>query len=501
MFNSEIIVPIIENIKNHGNNHAFCINNCFYSYKQFGEAICKVRSAIKKQYTEKNSNVGLVINDDIETYASILALWLEGLAYVPLHPNWPIERCKDIINQVGIKLILDSSITTRYKENDLCVINTTKLDNIQIDYCVNKEISNDINAYILFTSGSTGRPKGVQISRANIASFIRSFWETGISLKQEERCLQCFDLTFDVSVQCFLASLIKGACCYTIPLDKIKYIYASYLIEEHKLSFCVMPPSMIRYLRPYYREINLTSIQTCILTAEACTIDLIDELFQNAKNAEIYNFYGPTETTIYCTYYKLSRGGHNKTLNGIISIGQPMKNVVAIIIDEHGQEVENGEKGELCIAGRQVTCGYINNLNKNNDSFFIKKYMGSKLRFYHTGDLCFMDKDGDIMYSGRLDHQAKIQGFRVEMSEIEFHARQFVQKNTIAIAIENKLGITEIALFIENSKEIETKPLIDYLRTKLPNYMIPSHYYFIQTFPLNDNGKIDKCLLKSKISI
>ena len=497
-FYNSVLSAVLHSIEQHASNNAFCINEEFFSYEQFGNCIKKVRDALRKAKHEKKE-IGLVINDDLETYASIFALWLEGEAYVPLHPNWPLERCVEICKQVEIDLILDSSTSTRYE--NIPVVCTSHLD------CVETEdglapivgIPEDALTYILFTSGSTGSPKGVQITRQNVGSFMDSFWDTGIVITSEDRCLQCFDLSFDVSVQGFLVPLTKGACCYTVPHGQIKYVYASGLIEDHQLTFRAMAPSMLRYLKPYFEEIDAHSMKTCIVTAEACPLELMEEWHQCATNTDIYNFYGPTECTIYCTYCKIDLDGNNKTLNGIVSIGKPLSNCIGIILDEEGKECPIGEKGELCIAGGQVSKGYWKNEEKNATSFFYKEYRGQNLRFYHTGDLCYKDKDGDIMYSGRLDHQAKIQGFRVEMGEIEYHARKFLNgTNVVCMAFENKEKLTEIAMFLEK-EEFDTSELIAYMRTKMPPYMIPSRLFYVPVFPLNSNDKTDKVKLKSMI--
>lgn len=497
-FYSEVLTPFLLSIEKYESRNAFCINGFYYTYGEFGRCISRVKNALTHRLFQ-NQMVGLVINDDIETYASIFALWLEGCCYVPLHPNWPIERCLDICEQVGLDLILDSSEKSRYEDAKL--ISTSSLF-YEADCLTPKEdISDDELAYILFTSGSTGTPKGVTLSRGNVAAFMDSFWKTGIQINEEDRCLQAFDLTFDVSVQSYLVPLTKGACCYTIPYGQIKYVYACNLIDEQKITFGAMAPSMLRYLKPYFNEFDSTSLKTCILTAEACPLELMDEWYKYATNVELYDFYGPTEATIYCTYYKLTRGGQNKSLNGIISIGKPLANVIGLIFDEKGNELPAGEKGELCVAGDQVTSGYFNNPEKNEESFFMKIIDGKQVRFYHTGDLCYKDKDGDIMYSGRLDHQAKIQGFRVEMGEIEYHARDFLKgPNVVCLAYDNKESLTEIAMFIEMIEQ-DTKGLLDYMKTKMPSYMIPTKIYFVPVFPLNSNDKIDKKQLKSLIQL
>lgn len=492
-FAENILQPISVAIETCAERYAFCIAEKFYTYHQLAGYVSKIRLAIKEQKFQ-HREVGLVVNDDIETYASIWALWLEGLCYVPLHPGWPIERCIDIIDQVQIDLILDSSaVESRYVGKGKYDIVQTKTLHYTEDYLTPKEnVDDDELAYILFTSGSTGKPKGVQLTRGNVAAFIDSFWKTGIKITAEDRCLQCFDLTFDVSVQGYLVPLLKGACCYTVPHGQVKYMYVSGLIEDHQLTFGAMAPSMLRYLKPYFAELDATSLRYCILTAEACPVDLMEDWYKCATNTEIYDFYGPTEATIYCTYYKLTKGGRNKSLNGIISVGQPFANVTVKILDESGNELPRGEKGELCVAGPQVTKGYWENPEKNESSFFMK----DGVRYYHTGDLCYQDADGDIMYSGRLDHQAKIQGFRVELGEIEYHAREYLNKiNVVCIAFDNDQHLTEIGMFIE-SEEFDTAALLEYMSTKMPHYMIPQRIIFVPVFPLNGNDKIDKNKLK-----
>ena len=165
---------------------------------------------------------------------------------MPLHPNWPLERCLDICEQVELDLILDSSPESQYG-GGTSVLKTHELEYSE-DFLEPKlGVSDEELAYILFTSGSTGKPKGVMMMRKNVAAFMDSFWKSGIEINEEDRCLQAFDLSFDVSVQSYLVALTKGACVYTIPHGQVKYIYASGLIEDHKLTFGAMAPSMLRY--------------------------------------------------------------------------------------------------------------------------------------------------------------------------------------------------------------------------------------------------------------
>lgn len=492
-FRTIVLSQIVLSFYSDGTKNAFFINGKYFSYFQFAQRISAIREKIHELQSDEQV-FALAIHDDIDTYASIFALWMEGKAYVPLHPNQPLERNLNIIEQVGLRNVLDSADTSVFANHSLNVMHTCQYVYIS-DYLDNwVETSDEALAYILFTSGSTGVPKGVQITRSNVAAFMDSFWKTGINITEEDRCLQVFDLTFDVSVQSYLVALMRGACVYTVPYGQVKYLYVASLIQEHKITFGSMAPSMLTYLRPYFDEFDATSMRTTILTAEACPVDLMEDWYKCAKNTDIYDFYGPTEATIYCTYYKLTRGGNNLSLNGIISIGKPLANVQAIIIRENGMLVEGQEKGELCIAGEQITPGYWNNPEKNESSFFIR----DGVRYYHTGDLCYWESSGDIMYSGRIDQQAKIQGYRVELGEIEHYAREFYNKEyrVVAIAFDNAQKLTEIALFIESTDQ-ETQELLAYLRSKMPHYMIPSRIIFEPNFPLNKSEKIDRNKLKS----
>ena len=494
-FIETVLDPIRYCLKNNAANSAFYIDGRSYTYGSLGEIISSVRKSVSGL---SDTVLGVVIRDNIETYASIIALWMEGKAYVPLHPLHPLERNNEIIHQVGLNYFIDTSDKTEFVN---CTAINPKNLTISSENLGNlSEVSDDNLAYILFTSGSTGKPKGVRITRGNVAAFMDSFWKTGISITCKDKCLQCFDLTFDVSIQSFLVALTRGACVYTVPYGQVKYLYVASLIHEQHITFGAMAPSMLTYLRPYFSELDATSLKACILTAEACPIDLMEDWGKCAKNAELYDFYGPTESTIYCTYYKYNKEGVNATSNGIVSIGKPLANVDWIIVDDDGNLLPEMKKGELCVAGPQLSPGYWNNEEKNKTSYFLKNKNGIETRYYHTGDLCYLDVSGNIMYVERIDQQAKIQGFRVELSEIEYHAREFFQNKVrvVAMVFNNSQGLSEIALFVE-STTIDTTELLSFLRDKMPAYMIPSRILFESVFPINNSDKIDKNKLRKKL--
>lgn len=490
LFENTLII-INNSIFRFGNRNAFCINEEYFTYTQLGQGVSKIRTALQ-QCNYKNTKVGLVVNDDLETYAAIFALWMEGDCYVPLHPGWPIERCLDICEQVELDLVLDSSEKSRFE--NVQVLKTAELE-YTVDCLEPKQgVSDDELAYILFTSGSTGKPKGVQLSRKNLASFMDAFFDI-YPMDENDRCLQCFDLTFDLSIMSYLAPLLRGACVYTVPPDEIKYTYIGSLIEDEQLTFALMAPSTIKYLKPYFDEMDCASLKYSLFCGEALHEDITKQWSECAVNAIIDNVYGPTEDTIFCSTYRFKRDSDNKSHNGVLSIGKPMKNCGMTIFDEQGNECATGIMGELCLSGPQLTMGYHKNEEKNKEAFFKK----DGIRWYRSGDLCYKDEDGDFMYSGRLDHQAKIQGFRVELGEIEYHAKEFLGDiNVVCIAFDNKDSLTEIAMFIEKD-EFNPEQMFAYMRSKMPSYMIPTRLFYIPEFPLNSNEKTDKVKLKKMI--
>jgi len=496
-FETLVLRALVDSIVECEDNTAFHISDVDYSYKQLGERISAIRRMIC-QLPSDEKLVGLALHDDMETYASVFALWMEGKAYVPLHPLHPAERNAEIAKQVGMSTILDSNVESAYTGCRVISTSQALYDGNFLDQWV--DASADDFAYIIFTSGSTGIPKGVCITRNNVGAFMEAFWNTGISVSRDDRCLQCFDMTFDVSVQSYLIALTRGASLYTVPYGVVKYLYVASLIQLQKITVCSLAPSMLSYLRPYFDEFDANSLKTCILTAEACPMDLMESWSNCAINANLYDFYGPTEATIYCTYYQFDRKGEKHSYNGMVSIGKPLMGMKAMILDEKGRAVEDMQKGELCVSGPQLSSGYWNDDAKTKAAFFEKEIEGKKLRFYHTGDLCYQDVSGNIMYSGRIDQQAKIQGYRVELSEIEHYARLFYGETSraVAIAYENDSSLTEIALFVE-SEEKDAKALLSYLRSKMPSYMIPSRVLFVSVFPLNRSDKVDRNELKKRL--
>lgn len=473
--------------------NSFCIKDKYYSYKQLGSRVAAIQSELLLN-KGKSKTVGVITNDDFDTYASLLAVWYSGMAYVPISLKNPIDRNNTVLNEADVEIILTSeNLELAFGKAGLKTILTIELpDKNSIPVSENFTVTD--NAYILFTSGSTGVPKGVPISYQNLFSFVESFEDLPIEIGKDERCLQMFELTFDVSVASFLMPLLNGACVYTVPSNVVKYLHIIKLIGEYKLTNITIVPSVISLLKPYLKQLRFECVKHCILTAEATYVDLLTGWADVIPAARIWNLYGPTEATIWCTYYEFNKSSISE-YNGMFAIGAPLKNVEALIVNEKFEPVNSDEKGELCIGGQHVTPGYLNNQERNVLSFFTRMVGGKEVRFYKTGDLCFYDEKNVINYCGRLDNQVQIQGFRVELSEIEVLVRNQFSISNVVIPRKNKVNALELLLVLEkysgNIDEVK-----NYLAKKLPPYMMPEQIYKLDEFPLNSSGKIDRVKIK-----
>ena len=492
LFHSRIILPFLAQSDKHRQRSAFCIDEQTFSYAQLSVRTASLFQRIQEM---NGSTVAIMTHDHIDTYAAIWACWLCGKNYVPLNPNSPADLNNRIKNQVALAGIIDSSEATIWpdaNEQDIYRMLERASAFVQDD---------NSTAYILFTSGTTGVPKGVPITFGNIAAFTDAFYRMGYTLTEEDRVLQMFELTFDLSVMSYLIPQLHGACVYTIPQGRIKFSYIFELMDEQQLTVALMVPSMLNFLRPYFKEIDCPAMRYSLFCGEALHLDVLDEWSACVPNARIDNVYGPTENTIFCTYYTYVRNSDNPHHNGILTIGASMAHSICTVMKDDDTPAAINEIGELCLSGKQLTPGYLNNTELNETAFFNYHNGEESIRYYRSGDLCRLSEKGQLMYAGRKDTQVKIQGFRVELSEVEFQAKKALTEKTSAVAftMENTQGINEIFLVIEKAN-LDEAELKETLKKSLPAYMIPKTIYFMDEFPLNVNGKIDRKIIKQKFT-
>jgi D-alanine--poly(phosphoribitol) ligase subunit 1 len=497
LMGTSILSRFIECSTQFPDNPAVFIEDRAHTYGELN-GLCSAMCALLKAHDiKKGDRVGIFTENNVYTYASLLGILSCGGCYVPLNYDNPLERNMEIIAEAGIKILLYTEKEDKARE--LCVSPGTEC------WPLNNRVTPNLGklapvaqthgdlCYLLFTSGSTGKPKGVPIYHRNLSTFLDIMLESGrYDFKRNDRFLQMFELTFDLSVFSFLVPLSVGASFYPIPRKGMAYLEVADTLETGEITVALMVPSVINYLKPYFGEINLPNMRYSLFCGEALYHETLSSWAQCIPYAKIENLYGPTEATIFCLRYEWHRGeSPHPQGNGIVPIGRPMEGMDAFIINENGLD----EEGELCLNGEQVTLGYWNNPSKTAEVFGTTK---NGKKFYRTGDLCKIDQAGNFLYLGRIDNQVKIDGHRVELEEIEFHARVFCgDKQVIAAVNTSEAGFHSIVLFVESGKDLKNG-LEEYLKKHLPDYMIPKEIITVSLFPLNSNGKIDRKVLKNK---
>jgi D-alanine--poly(phosphoribitol) ligase subunit 1 len=462
-----------------------------YSYQSFAAKVAGIQSKVQRT---GSMNIGIVTQNSMETYAAIIACWLTGKAYIPINPGYPVERIKDILQTAEISTLFyaqeDEQVNSLQAAlGDIGFVETASLYGQE---CFNTFPAGDKTAYILFTSGTTGRPKGVPITFGNLQSFLDGFDALGYEIGKADRFLQMFELTFDLSIVSFTRPLMDGASFHTLPSGMIKTLALYQVLEEHEITMSLMVPSAIGLLMPYMDDIHLPKLRYSQFCGEALKADVLQRWSHCVPNARIDNVYGPTEATIYCTALQAKKPMEQQH-NGIVGIGAPMKEVEICILDEQNQTIETADQtGELCLHGKQVTAGYLQNETQNQVAFV---NMDGR-QFYRTGDLVFKGQDGLLYYVGRKDDQVKIQGYRVELGEIESAASKLAPNNpAVAVGYTQEDGQWHLALFVQDNPVAENE-MMQALKNTLPAYMLPKRIYTIDQFPLNQNGKTDRKALR-----
>jgi len=468
-----------------------------YTYGDLSGLSAAIATTLWQHNVRRGDRVGIFAESSVQTYASILAILSCGAAYVPLRTDNPVARNLDILSDAGIRLVLhtdaEAAASALAAGTGCEAVQTRNIAPIADRLNTIRHRPTDL-CYLLFTSGSTGKPKGVPIYATSLSAFLDMILESGrYAFTPQDRFLQMFDLAFDPSIFAFLVPLSVGASFYPLPRKSITYLEVADVLETQQISVAMMVPSVINYLKPYFGELELPHVRYSLFCGEALRHDTLSAWAACVPHAKIENLYGPTEATIVCLRYEWQRGEPpHPQGKGIVPIGTPMEGVQAFI---HADD-SAADTGELCLIGDLVTTSYWNDPSKTAAAFGTNE---AGQRFYRTGDLCRRDQAGNVLYLGRIDSQVKVDGHRIELEDIEFHARAIDNgdREVAAVVHSSEPGRHVIVLFVEG-EDVDAPRLCDHLRTRLPGYMIPREIVPVGRFPLNSNGKIDRAALVTR---
>jgi amino acid adenylation domain-containing protein len=440
--------------------------------------------------------VAVAIDRSAEMVIALLAILKAGGVYVPIDPNFPVDRINYMLEDSGAVMLLASK-----KYNSLFTQTTNKLFvedlaeslSAQPDTDPAVEINASHLAYILYTSGSSGKPKGVQVEHRNFINVLLSIQKKP-GLTPDDIWLAVATISFDIaSLEVFLP-LITGATLV---------IADSAMVKDGQLILDTLRTEKVTVMQatPYTWRMLLATgwsekLPVKIITGgEALPKDLAHKLLPLCSS--LWNYYGPTETAIYST------GKQILATDKIITIGKPVDNTRIYILDNQLKLVPYGDEGEICIAGEGVARGYLNQPELTAKNFVEIAELNEKGKIYRTGDLGKITPDDEIEYLGRIDNQIKIRGFRIETGEIEYNIIQQPNVlNAVVLVYQDKLSNPHLIAYVvpakpiaEHDRPAQFKTWNTGLKSKLPEYMIPTQYIVVHRLPLTPNGKIDRKML------
>ena len=431
--------------------------------------------------------VGVYIERSAEMVISVLGILKAGCCYLPLDPSFPADRLSYMFEDSGAKIIISQRSlqdnSGYFNKASFVIIEDNKI--LKNRYSTEKpviKIDSEALAYIIYTSGTTGKPKGVKVHHKAVVNFINSMSKTP-GMTENDTLLAVVSLSFDIAGFELFVSLSVGAkIVMARNQDIVDGTALIKMIEQHNITIIQATPTFWGVLvsRGWSGKRNLRAL----CGGEALTSNLVRQLFPKVK--ELWNMYGPTETTIWSTCVRIAEP------DARINIGKPIDNTSIHILDKNNKSLPPGVIGEVAIGGLGVSKGYNNRPDLTAEKFI---FFDSDQVIYKTGDMGRYLKDGNIELFGRNDNQIKIRGFRVESGEIEFLLSQFEGIKEVVIKVhkfDNNDERLVAFLNVSDGFKTDTKELNSSIKEKLPSYMIPSTYKIMKEFPRTSNGKTDR---------
>lgn len=456
--------------------------NIFYQNETFtkdsiSNLIRKVKICMDNHNIKSNQVVAVIMQKRPELLVDILALYIYGIPFLPIDPAQPRNRIEYMLEEAKAKTIITDGCLEWLNCSCEHIIYQNEINNelSASDITVNEEM-NEIS-YILFTSGTTGKPKGIQVKCIGLNNFLEGMHEV-LDLSGVERigCFttQGFDIFFLESLYAFYE---QADIVVADEEEQRNPNKMAGLIEKQKIDLVQFTPSRMKILLSTEKgRKSLRDVKVILLGGEPLQTQMLNEI-KKLTAAKIYNMYGPTETTIWSSVAELTDCDE-------VHIGMPIKNTGFHIINEVGEVIDFG-RGELCISGDGVAKGYINRDELTNEKF-INLFNGTT-RAFKTGDVVELGKDGFYRCLGRIDNQIKLNGYRIELEEIENSIFDKINVTSLVKLESNKLVVYYVSDDFLDIKKITCK-----LSESLPSYMVPNEWKRVKQFGYNINGKIDR---------
>ena len=474
------------------------------SYQALLVRVANLINFIHSQIPSGNKPIAMVSEKRVEPYIILLSIMGSGNTYLPITNKIPAERaarmldssdCNHIIYTPGMEKYINQvkaasqsgGLITDYRYDESFDANETEMSSEMIaDVLAKSDTIKSQYAYIMFTSGSTGLPKGIAVSHENLESYLNNVLSM-FAISAADKFSQLYEFNFDPSIlDIFLCFSNKACLC--VP-DATDLLLPNDYVKRNEITFWSSVPSIIKLMDNCGRlqEKQFPSIRHSIFSGEALLKKMADKWMKSANNTKIYNFYGPTETTITIANHFYDSEADTSD-DGSVPIGKVHSDHEYRILDEDGKQ---SAQGELYVAGKQVSDGYINNPEQTQSSFV---QLGDKeLRWYKTGDLVTENEKSELSYLGRVDDQVKINGQRIELNEINSVIKEIAKTDDVySVVKESGNSNLYIYSFVLTKETFEKAGILQHCKNCLPSYMVPKDILAISSIPLNVNGKLDK---------
>ncbi len=478
------------------------------TYNELGDRAARIGATIRDRAPEHSPPLTALFAARSPTaFAGVLGALRAGNGYVPLNPSFPIQRCREMLLRSGCRtLIVDAGAAGKVDallegiDEPPALIAPDDANERLLEAADPTHTSPNAIAYLLFTSGSTGRPKGVGVAHRNVVPFVCAVADR-YGIDEHDRFSQTFDMTFDLSVFDMFVAWERGACV-CCPSER-ELMAPGRFIRDSEPTVWFSVPSIGAFMRRLrmLKPGSYPSLRWSLFCGEPLPGELARAWAEAAPASTVENLYGPTEATIACTVHTYGPGDRDREVNGVVAIGGPIGEMRTLIVDSDLKEVDPGSDGELLVAGPQVTPGYWEDAGKTAAAFVIPP--GQEEIHYRTGDRVRRPALGSepISYLGRLDHQIKVFGHRVELGEVEAALRE-ASGIDAAIAVgwpPTDSGAGGIVAFIADPG-VDTATLRSEIAVRLPGYMVPRRFELLEELPVNSNGKFDRKALLAMLA-